>query len=264
MKNKHHILSILAIATALLVSSCASRYTSSPPDAGASPNPDALLKSMSTRLASTKQYRFTAHRTIAADQAKAQNQDPTAHVEVVVARPDKLVVKISEGKANREMLFDGSTFVVVDGANNFYSKAPLSGSLDKVPTHLAKVYGFQPPLAEFIISDPDRDLKRRVTGVSYLGKGIVRESGGVVQCHRIGMHGTHADAELWLGVADSLPRRLKATKTGSAGKDLLMDVDFLTWEMNHQAGASAFRYQPASGATEIPIVTLEEANQPRR
>ena len=63
------IQTLLAIATALLVSSCASRYTSSPPDAGASPNPDALLKSMSTRLASTKQYRFTAHRTIAADPA---------------------------------------------------------------------------------------------------------------------------------------------------------------------------------------------------
>jgi hypothetical protein len=103
-----------------------------------------------------------------------------------------------------------------------------------------------------------------VTGVSYLGKGTVRESGGVVQCHRIGMHGTHADAELWLGVADSLPRRLKATKTGSAGRDLLVDVDFLTWDLNHQASASAFRHQPASGAMEIPMVTLEEANQPRR
>jgi hypothetical protein len=256
--------SLLAIGAALLVSSCASRYTSSPPDAGASPNPDALLKSMSTRLASTKQYRFTADRTIPADQAKAKNQDPTAHVEVVVARPDKLAVKVSEGKAHREMIFDGSTFVVVDGANNFYSKAPLRGSLDKVPVHLAQVYGFQPPLAEFIISDPYRDLKHRVTGVSYLGKGTVRESGGGVQCHRIGMHGTHADAELWLGVADSLPRRLKATKTGSAGKDLLVDVDFLTWDMNHQASASAFRYQPASGATEIPMVTLDEANKPRR
>jgi hypothetical protein len=255
---------LLALGATLLVSSCASRYTSSPPDAGASPNPDALLKSMSTRLASTKQYRFTADRTIPADLAKAKNQDPTAHVEVVVARPDKLAVKVSEGKAHREMIFDGNTFVVVDGANNFYSKVPLRGSLGKVPGHLAQVYGFQPPLAEFIISDPYSDLKRRVTGVSYLGKGTVRESGGVVQCHRIGMHGTHADAELWLGVADSLPRRLKATKTGSAGRDLLVDVDFLTWDLNHQAGASAFRYQPASGATEIPMVTLDEANQPHR
>lgn len=256
--------SLLALGAALLVSSCASRYTSSPPDAGISPSPDALLKAMSTRLASTKQYRFTADRTIPVDQAKAKNQDPTARVEVVVARPDKLTVKVSEGKAHREMIFDGSTFVVVDGTNNFYSKAPLRGSLDKVPTHLAQVYGFQPPLSEFIISDPYSDLKRRVTGVSYLGKGTVRESGGVVQCHRIGMHGTHADAELWLGTADSLPRRLKATRTGSAGKDLLVDVDFLTWDMNHQAGASAFRHQPAAGAMEIPMVTLEEANKSHR
>ena len=35
-----------------------------------------------------------------------------------------------------------------------------------VPGHLARVYGFQPPLAEFIVSDPYRDIKGRVESVS--------------------------------------------------------------------------------------------------
>ena len=256
---------LLAIATALLVSSCASRYTSSPPDSGSSPDPDALLKAMSTRLASAKHYRFTASNTISKEVAEAQHQQPKNEVEVVVARPDKLDAKIShQGTVAREMIYDGSTFTVVDGINNFYSKAAHRGTLDTAVAQMTKIYGFQPPLAEFLLSDPYRDLKHRVTGVTYLGKGTVRESAGVVQCHRIGMHGNHADAELWLGVADSMPRRLMATKTGSAGRDLLADVDFLTWDMNPQVNAAAFRHQPASGATEIPMVTLEEANQTPR
>ena len=257
-------LSFLAISTALLFTSCASRYTSSPPDAGTTPNPDDLLKSMSTRLASAKHYRFTVSNTIPKDVAAKRQQQPKNDIEVVVSRPVKFDAKIShKGTVAREMIYDGSTFTVVDGINNFYSKAAHRGSLDSAVAQMTKIYGFQPPLAEFLVSDPYRNIKNRVTGVTYLGKGAVRESGGVVQCHRIGMHGTQADAELWLGVADSMPRRLRATKTGSAGRDLLVDVDFLTWDLNTQVNASAFRHQPASDATEIPMVTLDEANPNR-
>lgn len=254
----------LAIATALFVSSCASRYTSSPPDAGASPNPDALLKSMSTSLATAKTYRLTATRTISDDLAKKTMQPAKTNIDVAVARPDKLAVKVSGKIPLRSMIFDGRSFTVVDEENNLYSKAPLKGSLNQIPASLEKIYGFQPPLAEFIVSDPYQDIKHRVKGVSYLGKGSVRENGKAVQCHRLGLHGTAADAELWLGANDSLPRRLKATAKNSGGSDLLMDVDFLTWEMNPTLSDSTFQFQPSSGAAEIPMISLAEAKSKSR
>jgi hypothetical protein len=256
---------LLAIGTALLVSSCASRYSSSPPDAGVTPNPHALLKSMSTRLASAKNYRLTVSNTIPKEVAEVLQQQPKNDVEVVVSRPSKFDAKISQnGRVAREMIYDGNTFIVVDGINNFYSKAVQRGSLDTAVAQMTKVYGFRPPLAEFVLSDPYRDIKQHSSGITYLGKGSVRESGGVVQCHRIGIQGSQADSELWLGVADSLPRRLKATKSGSNGADLIVDIDFLTWDMNPQVDALVFRHQPASGATEIPMITVVEANQTRR
>ncbi len=253
-------LPLLALSTALFLSGCATRYSSSPPDAGASPDANALLKAMSTRLASTNHYRFTATRTMPKERAEKMNQPAKADVEVVVARPSKLAVKITGKGAPGEMIFDGRTFTVVDGLNKFYSKAPLQGTLDKVPEYLAQRYGFQPPLAEFIVSDPYADIKGRVESVSYLGKGTVNEGGKTVQCHRIGLQGRLADAELWLGVADSLPRRLKATAKNTAGSGLIMDVDFLTWDLNAQVGDSAFRYQPPTGAEEIPMISLSEAS----
>lgn len=258
------ILPLLAIGTALLVSSCASRYTILPPDAGASPNPDALLKSMSTSLASAKDYRFTATRTISEGLAEKTRQLSKTNVDVAVARPDKLAVKVSGKTALRSMIFDGHTFTVVDEENNFYSRAPLKGTLNRVPASLQKIYGFQPPIAEFIVSDPYQDIKHRVTGVSYLGKGSVRESGKTVQCHRIGLHGTAADAELWLGADDSLPRRLKATAKNSGGRYLLMDLDFLIWDMNPPMSGSTFQFQPRSGAVEIPMISLGEAKAKSR
>ncbi|MGL4398449.1 MAG: DUF2092 domain-containing protein [Luteolibacter sp.] len=249
----------LAIATALLASSCASRFTTLPPDPGTPPSPDALLKSMSTSLASAKSYRLTASRTISNDTTKKLHQPTKTNLDVAVARPDKLAVKVSGRSGLRSMTFDGKTFTVVDEENNLYSKTPLGGSLNQIPASLEKIYGFQPPLAEFIVSDPYQDIKHRVTGVSYLGRGSVRENGKAVPCHRISLHGTAADAELWLGVADSLPRRLKATAKNSEGGEPLMDVDFLTWDMNPTLSASTFQFQPRSGAEEIPMISLADA-----
>jgi hypothetical protein len=253
-----------AIATALFLTSCASRYTSLPPDADASPNPDALLKSMSTSLANVKTYRLTATRTISDDLAKKSMQPTKANIDIALARPDKLAVKVSGRSPLRSMIFDGRSFTVVDEENNLYSKAPLNGSLNLIPASLEKIYGFQPPLAEFIVSDPYQDIKHRVTRVSYLGKGSVREGGKAVQCHRIGLHGTATDAELWLGANDSLPRRLKATAKNSGGTDLLMDVDFLDWEMNPALSDSIFKFQPRNGTAEIPMISLTEAKTKSR
>jgi hypothetical protein len=255
---------LFAISTALLVSSCAFCYATSPPAAGASPDPDALLKTMSTRLTSTKQYRFTVSNTVPEKVAAELHQQPKADVEVVVTRPDKLAARITnKGSTLREMIFDGRTFTVVDGVNHFYSQVPLRGSLDEAASQMAKVYGFRPPLAEFIISDSYRDIRSRFGTVSYLGEDTVRQSGRTVQCHRIGLPGKLADVELWLGTEDSLPRRLKATRKNSGGKDLLVDINFLTWDLNSQVSASAFRYQPAAGAEKIPMVSVAEANAPR-
>lgn len=258
------ILPLLAISTALLFSSCATRYTTLPPDTGASLNADALLKAMSTRLASAKQYSFTATRTMPKARAEQMNQPAKTDVEVVVARPNKMAAKITGKGAPGAMIFDGRTFTVVDGLNNFYSKAPLQGTLDKIPGHLEQVYGFKPPLTEFIVSDSYSDIKNRVESVSYLGKGSVNEGGQAVQCHRIGLQGQLADAELWLAVADSLPRRLKVNAKNTTGSDLIMDVDFLTWDMTAQTSDSTFRYQPTAGAVEIPMVSLSEAKAAQR
>ncbi|MES2467975.1 MAG: DUF2092 domain-containing protein [Verrucomicrobiota bacterium] len=255
---------LLAISLALFASSCASRYTALPADHGVPPDADALLKSMSTRLASSSNYRFTATRTMEKERAEKMHQPAKAGVEVVVAKPDKLAVKVTGKGAPSEMIFDGRTFTVVDGLNRFYSKAQLRGTLDKVPGHLAQVYGFQPPLAEFIVSDVYQDIKGRVESVSYLGRGTVNEGGKSVQCQRIGLQGGLADAELWLAVSDSLPRRLIITAKPAAGSGTIMDVDFLTWDLNAPASDSTFRYQPPAGAEETPMISLSEAAAAQR
>ena len=191
--------------------------------------------------------------------AKAFKQPAKAEVAVLVARPNKLAAKFNSKEATREMLYDGKTFTIVDGVNNFYSQAPLSGSLDKVPVQLVKIYGFQPPLAEFVLSDPYRDIKHRTEAITYLGKSTVRENGRAVECHRLGLQGRLANAELWLGIDDNLPRRLMASENSSTGKNLLVDFKFLSWDLNPQISGSAFRHQPAAGATKIPMITLSEA-----
>lgn len=252
----------LLTITALLVSSSAFLYAAPPPDAGASPNADTLLKAMSTRLASAKQYKFTVSRTMPTKVAQAMNQQTKANVEISVARPDKLSARITHnGVAVREMFFDGRTFTVVDGVNRFHSQAPLRGSVDAAAGQLEKLFGFRPPLVEFAVTNPYREIKNRVEAISYLGQDTVRQGGRVVQCHRIGLRGNRADAELWLGAEDSLPRRLKATRSNSGGKDLLADMNFVAWDFNPRA--TAFSYQAPANFEKIPMITLAEASKPK-
>ena len=252
-------LPLLTISAALLVQTCGFLYAAPPPDAGASPNADTLLKAMSTRLASAKQYRFTVSRTMPKNVAQELLQPTKSNVEIAVTRPDKLSARITNGGvAVREMFFDGRTFTVVDGVNRFHSPTPLKGSVDAAAGQLEKIFGFRPPLIEFAVSNPYREIKNRVEAVSYLGQETVRQGGRVVQCHRIGLRGNRADAELWLGADDSLPRRLKATRTGSGGKDLLADMNFVAWDFNPRA--TVFRFQPPANFEKIPMITLAEAD----
>ena len=252
-------LPLLTISTVLLVPTCAFLYAAPPPATGASPDADTVLKAMSNRLASAKQYRFTVSRTMPTKVAQAMNQQTKANVEVAVARPDKLSARIThQGVAVREMFFDGRTFTVVDGVNRFHSQAPLRGSVDAAAGQLEKLFGFRPPLVEFVVSNPYREIKNRVEAVSYLGQDTVRQGGRAVKCHRIGLRGNLADAELWLGAEDSLPRRLKATRSNSGGKDLLADMNFVTWDFNPRA--TAFRFQAPANFEKIPMITLAEAN----
>jgi hypothetical protein len=160
----------------------------------------------------------------------------------------------------RRFYFDGKQLSLVDEQKKFYSTVPMSVSLDKLPSELATIYGFTPPLAEFVVSDLYQDLTWRAQSVEYRGTGIVK-SGFLglngVRCHRLGLTGRHADSELWVAVGDSLPRRWISKLNGTAG-DVEIRIELSKWNLEAKTPDAEFVFSPPKDAMQIPMVTEAE------
>ncbi len=223
------------------------------PLAAAEPNADQLLQQMSAKLASAQGFSFTATRNIAPALLAGHNEPENARIVVTVHRPNKIVAHSTSKDGLRHFYADGQNVSLVDGQKNLYSTVPMHKSIDGVIAELDRKYGFTPPLAEIALSDVYQDIHEKAQGVSYLGQGTI----GGVTCHRLALAGKVADAELWVGVDDQLPRRLISTVKELPGKPQLK-VEFIDWNLAAKVTDKDFAFAPPQGAQKISMITTAE------
>lgn len=219
------------------------------PAAAAEPNADQLLREMSTKLAAANTFTFEATREIDPALLEGQDVPEQARIAVTVQRPNKLAGR-AVGKAGaRRFVFDGRTLSLLDEMKNHYATVPMGRSLDGLVEQLDQKYGFTPPLAEFALSNPYAEFHRQAHTITYLG----RENMGGVECHRLGLKGREADAELWIAVSDQLPRKLVATfhRTGQPQ----VRIAFSTWNLAAPMSVADFTFTPPKGAQKIEMWT---------
>jgi len=225
----------------------------------ASPNADQILRQMSAKLAGAQQFTFKAHRQ--ADAALVGSDLPQdARLEVALARPNKIMTKAVGGKGGKNLYADGQNLTLQDPKQNLYATVPMRTSIDGLVDRIDRKYGFTPPIAEFVLSDPyKKGFKEAGMSVSYLGRGT-RSAGFLgrkTECHHLALKGKAADAELWVGVADQLPRMLVATFKDRPGHPKLT-IEFSDWNMSASVNAGAFTFVPPKGAMKIPMRTTAE------
>ncbi|MCU0787496.1 MAG: DUF2092 domain-containing protein, partial [Verrucomicrobia bacterium] len=170
--HRTHLLSRIPGTSALLAATCgmlfllpAASTHAAPPTPGGELSGDVILKQMSEKLGAAKQFSFKAHRTIEPDMAGGDGLAGMADITVVVRRPDKMTATATLPGDIRRFYFDGAHFSLVDEGKYVYSTVPLAVSLDELPAELARIYGFTPPLAEFLVSDLYQDLTWRAAKV---------------------------------------------------------------------------------------------------
>ena len=152
----------------------------------------------------------------------------------------------------------------LDEKQGFHATVPMRTTIDGLVDALDAVYGFTPPLAEFALSNPYADIRRHAHTVTYLG--LAKTGGflgmGGVECHRLGLKGKLADAELVIGVSDQLPRKLVAT-FHRAGQPQVR-IDFSAWNLAATATAADFTFTPPQGAQKIEMWTTAKMNAARK
>ncbi|MGB8465150.1 MAG: DUF2092 domain-containing protein [Terrimicrobiaceae bacterium] len=257
--KQNSILAVLGLALAAASPSLTFAANGTPSTTAEQSRADTILRQMSNTLGAAQYFSFKVDREIDPPLAKKLGLQERTRIEVAVRRPDKLVA-LSTSKADVRKLFaDGRQLTVFDVKQNLYSTVPMPASLDALPAKLAEKYGFAPPLAEFVVSDPYKDILWRIKSQTYLG--TVRRSSGFlnqVECHRVALSGSLADAELWIAVTDHLPRKLTARISGSSGDAGGLTIVFSDWNMAAKLPDRAFVFTPSKNAQQIPMITTSE------
>jgi hypothetical protein len=230
------------------------------------PSANQILREMSDTLAAAQTFSFSATREIDAELlGDVEVPVKSAKVCVLVQRPDKLAIRSKSNAGTRQFLVDGRTLTSYESRTNFYSVSPVPGTIDALVDELDVKYGFTPPLADYAVSNPYNELRRSAHTVKYLGRERVTTCflglGGVV-CDRIALIGDEAEAELWIGVADHLPRRLVATFKSTTKPQLR--IEFHKWNLAAEATDADFTFTRPKGATQIEMWTVSKMQKPSR
>ena len=242
MKYKPAIAALSLVLTAAVTSTI---FAAEPVAASA----DQSLKAMSAKLASAKQFSFHVDREIDPALLEGRNVAEKARIDIRVSRPSKIAAHSVSRDGARRIIGDGKTLTVFDEKKNHYAQVAMSGTIDGLVDQLEEKYGFVPPVADFVISDPYARIRQQASAITSLG----REKISGVECDRFLLKGKEADAELWIAVTDQLPRKLVAT-FHRAGKPQLR-MAFSNWNLAASIAASDFSFSPPAGAQKIEMWT---------
>jgi hypothetical protein len=223
-----------------------------------SPDPaidaDEVLRRMSTVLAGATRLDITARREADPDLQQGRGLPALTTLHVRLVRPQRILVELDGGADRRAMYSDGQVFTLQDVSKNLYSTTPLTATLDDLDDQLERLYGFVPPMFEFVTNHPYDSIHARVNAITSLGQGP--DAAGN-PCHRLAFTGDVADAELWVGAADFLPRQLIATFRTIASQPKLR-LYFQTWDLAPAWSDSDLAFTPPAGAVKIPMRSVAE------
>lgn len=259
MKTTHKLNLPAALGLALLVAGSLPALADDT-TAAAPPNADKILREASATLAAAQQFSFKAHRVMDPALLVGRDVPEDAEIQVTVQRPDKVFAVGKSQEGERQVYADGTNFSLVDAKMDLYSTVPMPVSLDVLVDKIDEKYGFTPPLAEFVLSNPYQEFHRQARTVTYLGPAIYDEGSPnlpSVDCHRLLLSGHAVDAELWVGVNDHLIRKLVATFNDRPGHPPLQ-IEFADWNLAAKVTDGEFTFVPQPGAMQIPMKTKAE------
>lgn len=228
-------------------------------------NPDQLLRAMSSKLAAGKQFSFVATRELDPVLALDGVLPEKARVGVNVSRPSQFAARSVSRERTMRFVADGRKLTIANETKKHYAQVPMRTTIDGLVDKLDQEFGFVPPLADFAVSNPYREIRQQARTVAYAG--LEKVGGGflgigAVECHHLKLKGRMADAELWIATGDQLPRKMVATFHG-AGRAQLR-IAFSDWNLAAAPSAGTFTFIPPQGAEKIEMWTTARMHAARK
>ncbi len=217
-----------------------------------------ILRAASAKLASSRTMAFTA---ISTYERAARNGQPlyySAIHEVTVERPDKMrVVSPGDGTPD-EFYYDGKTMMAYVPSSNVVAIADAPPTLDKLLDEAWEKAAIYFPFSDVLASDPYAELSKTMTSAFYVGRSIAV---GGVPTDMIALAGDEVAAEVWIGVADRLPRQVRVVYANEPAHARYQTV-FSDWRLDMPVDPAAFTNPKALKAERIAFAPPGDAAPP--
>jgi hypothetical protein len=211
------------------------------------PRADQMLRAMSARLAGLERFAFEAEETFDEIPDGEPRMRLTNVRRVAVERPSRLAADADGDTLNRAAWYDGKTITVLDKAHNTYGQVEVPPMIDAALDEVAERYGIEPPLEDFLFSDPYAVLTEGVLYGRYLG---LHHASGVM-CHHLAFVQETVEWQIWIDAgADPLPRKFVITYVREPGEPQYSAV-LRKWNLSPTFPEGLFSFEAPPGAERV-------------
>ena len=211
----------------------------------------ALLKASSQRLAAAKSMAFTATVSYEYPSKLGPAIVYTVRYDVAMQRPDRLRVIIPGDGPASEFYYDGKAMMAFVPAENLVAVADAPPTVDAMLKHAYQTAGMFFPFTDLVATDPFAVFSDGVRSAFYVGpSGVV----GGVKTDMVVWADNEVFLQLWIGVDDKLPRRVRAVYRADPLR-LRHDLELSNWQIDTPLAPETFVSEKAKTADRIPFAT---------
>ena len=242
--------SAIALTLWVALTGAASAQGPAPP---VEPEAVRILKATGDRLAAARTLSFTATAVHDVPNADGQSILYVERSRVEMRRPGMLrVVTLGDGPPS-EFLTDGRTMTLFRPTQNTVATAPVAASFDDTIRSEVETFGQTQAFADILVADPAKALTEGLTRAFVVGRSRLV---GDVETDIVSFAAPGAQAQIWIGTRDRLPRQLWVTQTDVTGRPR-NGVTFTQWSLDRPIPDRAFSAARASRARSVPFAKPE-------
>ena len=171
----------------------------------------------------------------------------TTKSEVLLQRPDRLrVITLGDGPAS-EFYYDGKMMIAFAPAENLVAVTNAPPTIEAALKKAFDVAAIYFPFTDIVVADPWAALADGLKLAFYIGRSNVV---GGVATDMVALANDEVFLQLWIGVDDKLPRRIRAQYKGDTLR-LRHEVEFTDWKIDAAIAPDAFVSAKAAAAPRM-------------
>ncbi|GHD65329.1 DUF2092 domain-containing protein [Jeongeupia chitinilytica] len=206
------------------------------------------LQRMSRSLRALDRFEVTAHSDVDRLDDAGQLIKFSNDVSYKVEKPNRLYASIVNGRADRQMYYDGQNFTLYGKKLNYYATVKAPATIGELLEQLDDRYGIEVPLADLFLWGSDKAPVDTIEAARYVGPSIVGER----VCDQYAFRQDDVDWQLWIARGDQpLPCRLAIVDAGDPARP--QSVMTYQWRTGKRFLPSTFKFSAPKNAHPIVL-----------